>query len=99
MGSAVLLVHGNARRCKLAEFGTLATADALFLIDVHNAILVHAHSLVLLGAGFVAGMVLTMLARINLVLQGAELAKLQLNAAVTGACDPVMDEGTPKLTA
>ena len=76
---AVFLIHSDAGRCQLAELGAFAAADALFFHDVHGAVLIYAHCLVLLGAGFVAGMIFAMLANIDLMYQGAEFAKLQLN--------------------
>ena len=99
MRFAVFLIHGDAGRCQLAKFGAFAAADALFFHDIHGAVLIYAHCLVLLGACFVAGMIFAVLANIDLMYQGAELAKLQLNAAVTGACHPIVNEGAEQLTA
>ena len=96
---AIFLVHCNTGRRQLAELGTLAAADAFLLHDVHNAVFVHAHCLVLLGAGFIAGMILAVLANINLVLQLAEFTKSQLDAAVAGSGHTVVNQGTHQLTA
>lgn len=96
---AVLLVHCDAGRRELAVSHALAAADALFFYDVNCAVFVNAHSLVLLGAGFVAGMILAVFADVNLVLELREFAELYLDAAVAGTCYAVMYERTEKLTA
>ena len=96
---AVLLVHCDAGRRELAVSHALAAADALFFNDVNCAVFVNAHCLVLLGAGFIAGMILAMLADIDLMLELRELAEFYLDAAVAGTCYAVVYEGTEKLTA
>jgi len=96
---AVLLVHSDAGRCELAVSHALAAADALFFVDVNCAVFVYAHSLVLLGTCFVAGMVFAVFADIDLVLELRELTKLYLDAAVAGTCNAVVYERTEQLTA
>ena len=96
---AVLLVHCDTGGSELAVSSTLAAADALFLIDVHNAVFIHAHGLVLLGAGFIAGMILAVFANVNLVLKLSELAEFELDAAVAGTCYAVVNEGAEQFAA
>ena len=96
---AVLLVHRNTRGRKLAVSHALAAADALFFVDVYNAVFINAHCLILLGAGFIAGMILAVFADINLMLKLRELAEFYLDAAVAGTCYTVMNERTEELTA
>jgi hypothetical protein len=96
---AVLLVHGDAGRRELAAFGAQAAADAFVLVDVHNAVLIHAHGFVLLGTLFVAGMILAVLADIDFVLELVELAKFDFDAAVAGTRHAVVYERTIEFAA
>ena len=96
---AVLLVHCDTGRCELAVSHALAAADAFFFVDVNDAVFIDAHCLILLGAGFVAGMILAVFANINLVLELCELTELQLDAAVAGTCYAVVYERTEQFTA
>ena len=99
MGLALLLIHGDTGRGELAVLSTQAAADALFLVDVNDAVFIDAHGLVLLGTLFVAGMILAVFADIDLVLELVESAQLHLDAAMAGAGHAVVNEGAEQFAA
>ena len=96
---AVLLVHCDAGRCQLAVSCAFAAADTFFFDDVNRAVFIHAHSLIFLGACFVAGMIFAVFADVNLVLKLSELAEFELDAAVAGTCYTVVNEGAEQFAA
>jgi hypothetical protein len=96
---AVLLVHCDTGRCEFAVSHALAAADAFFFVDVNCAVFIYTHCLILLGAGFVAGMILTVFANVNLVLKLCELAEFELDTAVAGTCYAVVYEGAEQFAA
>ena len=96
---AVLLVHSDTGGSELAVLSALAAADAFFFNDINCAVFIYAHCLILLGAGFVAGMILAVLADIDLVLELVELAEFHLDAAVAGTCYTVMNERAEQFAA
>ena len=96
---AVLLVHCDTGRCEFAVSHALAAADAFFFVDVNCAVFIDAHCLILLGTGFIAGMILAVFANVNLVLKLCELAEFELDTAVAGTCYAVVYEGAEQFAA
>ena len=99
MGLTVLLVHGDAGGRELAVLGAQTATDALLFVDVHDAVFIHTHCLVLLRASLIAGMILAVFANIDLGFELIQSAQFHLDTAMAGACYAVMHERTVEFTA
>lgn len=98
MRLAVFFVHRDAGGLELTESCAFAAADALFFVDVDNAVFIDAHGFVFLGTCLIAGMIFAMFADVNFVGEFIEFAEFYFDSAMAGAGYAVVDEGAEKLT-